>query len=487
MRRTFLIVLLVTLLLGVTTSTAWAAPLTEESATLDSLGEALGMLGLFAAMMAILAVGTEIVVDTIKIPLGFKSKVNYQQALDSLEKLLPGKLEKMEVGAQAERKLTDTIVAMRELLQPVGEAQKFLANLQEGKLKEASEQLRGWFKDNEGTNELATHIASRVTDGLTGVVHRVAQDLSVSSDVTQQITAALQSVVKQAAIGISGQIELQTAEELLSDSIKFLQTQTPTLIVEWIRTRIELLADQGVGKLMETFETQVKPQLEQLGLSDDQQNQLQQKLAQYLDGLEAGALRDIDAYLKALQDLLTQVEERRERTQSWLRKSWYWVRERLGWRSRAQLYEPTRERQVPTLKAENAAGWVMKRMDQQRDEEMSRVHWLRLISILVGIGLAYLLEIDTANLLPEQLGTLSSALSHSVGDYFKISTTAPVIGHVGAFFDQLTLGMIVSGLAASAGSTFWHDQLDRLQATKKVAGQLAELTSQTRQSGAGES
>lgn len=45
--------------------------------------------------------------------------------------------------------------------------------------------------------------------------------------------------------------------------------------------------------------------------------------------------------------------------------------------------------------------------------------------------------------------------------------------------------MIVSELAASAGSTFWHDQLDRLQITKKVVGQLSEMTSQTRQSGAG--
>jgi hypothetical protein len=46
--------------------------------------------------------------------------------------------------------------------------------------------------------------------------------------------------------------------------------------------------------------------------------------------------------------------------------------------------------------------------------------------------------------------------------------------------------MIVSGLAASAGSTFWHDQLDRLQVTKKVVGQLSEMTGQGQQSGAGE-
>jgi hypothetical protein len=33
--------------------------------------------------------------------------------------------------------------------------------------------------------------------------------------------------------------------------------------------------------------------------------------------------------------------------------------------------------------------------------------------------------------------------------------------------NPLTAGIVLAGLAASAGSSFWHDQLKRLQAVKK--------------------
>lgn len=486
MRRIPFIVLLTILLLGITTPIVWAAPPTQEPSALDSLGEALGILGLFAAMMAILAAGTEIVVDTIKIPLGFKSKMTYQEAMDNLEKLLPGKLEKLEVGAQAERQLTDTIAAMRELLQPVGDAQEFLNNLQEGKLKEATTQLLGWINVTDDVQKRASDVADRVTNGLTGVVGQVAQALSLSSDVTQQATTALTSVVKGAAAGISGQITPENAAEVLSEGVKFLQTWTPALVVEWVRTQTGLLADQGTGKLMEAFETQVKPQLKDLGFKDDQITEIGEKLHESLDKLEAGAMQDMETYLSALRDLLTQVEERREKTQSAVRKFWYWLLEKLGLRSRDASYQLKQDRQVPPLKAQTTAGWVMKRMDQQHDEEASRLRWLRLISVLVGIGLAYMLGINVADLLPAQLSALSGALNRSASEYIRVPTTLPALAWLGQFLSQLKLGMIVSGLAASAGSTFWHDQLDRLQIAKKVVGQISEVTRKTQQSGAEE-
>ncbi len=482
MKRTLFIVLSVILFLAITASPAWAAPLAEDPPnTLDTLGEALGVLGLFAAMMGILAVGTEIVVDTIKIPLGFKSKTNYKEALDNLEKLLPGKLEKLGVGAQAERQVTDTIGAMRELLKPVGEAQEFLDNLQQGNLKEASENLRDWFK-GVNTDELLDQIDDRVTTSLTAVVGRVGQELSLSNDVVQQVTTRVGSEVSNLVSGLSsGQID---AEKLLSDGIKFLQGgQVPFLIVEWVRTQIESLAKDGSGGLLKAFDEHVQPQLEALGLNKDQRDALREELKERLDGLEAGALRDMDTYLNALQDLLTQVENRRESTHSPFRKFWYWVRGKLGWKAHDKRYEPKQDRNVPSLKAETAAGWIMQRMDQQRDEESSRVLWLRLISVVIGIGLAYLLSIDAADLLPEQLlGGLIDKLAVTVNEVVNLSTTAPVIGAVGRFFEKLTLGMVVSGLAAAAGSTFWHDQLDRLQVAKKVVGQIGEVVGQKKQS-----
>jgi hypothetical protein len=37
-------------------------------------------------------------------------------------------------------------------------------------------------------------------------------------------------------------------------------------------------------------------------------------------------------------------------------------------------------------------------------------------------------------------------------------------------------GMVISGLAASAGSSFWHDQLGRMRAIKEAAHQLNALS-----------
>ena len=45
---------------------------------------------------------------------------------------------------------------------------------------------------------------------------------------------------------------------------------------------------------------------------------------------------------------------------------------------------------------------------------------------------------------------------------------------------RLDAGILLSGLAASAGSAFWHDQLDRLQVAKKAVGQVRAVVETVR-------
>ncbi len=106
------------------------------------------------------------------------------------------------------------------------------------------------------------------------------------------------------------------------------------------------------------------------------------------------------------------------------------------------------------LTPENAAGEIVKLADRHQDQEDSRLRWMRAISVAVGIILAYQLRVD-------------------VFDFLKIAL--PGIERINGTFrlpglpSDLTVGMILTGFAASAGSAFWHDQLDRLQTIKKQA------------------
>lgn len=83
-------------------------------------------------------------------------------------------------------------------------------------------------------------------------------------------------------------------------------------------------------------------------------------------------------------------------------------------------------------------------------DERKRIAILRGISAAIGIGLAFWLQIDSFSLLTDLLPK-------------------------GFIVDPL-LGMLVTGLAASAGSSFWHDMLGRVRATKEASQQVQEIT-----------
>lgn len=78
--------------------------------------------------------------------------------------------------------------------------------------------------------------------------------------------------------------------------------------------------------------------------------------------------------------------------------------------------------------------------------ERKRITILRIVSGAIGVVIAMLLKIDTFDIL---------------GSLFPIDVRNILTTPGGQFG-----GMIITGLAASAGSSFWHDQLGRLRAIK---------------------
>jgi hypothetical protein len=113
-----------------------------------------------------------------------------------------------------------------------------------------------------------------------------------------------------------------------------------------------------------------------------------------------------------------------------------------------------------------AASKLMAIETRDKNEEKKRLERLRFVSVLVALLLACLLQIDSADLLrdlfPAEANFLyitliaaDSALFAWLGNVLNIEMS------------PLTAGITLTGLAASAGSSFWHDQLNRLQAVKK--------------------
>lgn len=93
--------------------------------------------------------------------------------------------------------------------------------------------------------------------------------------------------------------------------------------------------------------------------------------------------------------------------------------------------------------------------DQYKIDERKRIAIMRMISALVAVAVAWILQIDSFELL---------------GDLFVKNGVAifnTPVAHVG--------GILLSGLAASAGSSFWHDQLGKVRAVKEATQKGQEI------------
>jgi hypothetical protein len=113
------------------------------------------------------------------------------------------------------------------------------------------------------------------------------------------------------------------------------------------------------------------------------------------------------------------------------------------------------------------AARVILELDRQHQEDQaSRVQWIRFTSVVIGILLAYLLHIDSADLLA---GLLPTTTTNFLGTELLRSRTYSLGLFNLTLTHGVTAGIILTGLAASAGSTFWHEQLSRLQTVKKAA------------------
>lgn len=94
--------------------------------------------------------------------------------------------------------------------------------------------------------------------------------------------------------------------------------------------------------------------------------------------------------------------------------------------------------------------------EQYASSQRQRITILRTLSAVIGIIIAFILDINTFNL----LGSMFSAE--------VLKSLATPAGHYG--------GLILTGLAASAGSSFWHDMIGRARNIKDTIKSVEGLT-----------
>ncbi len=120
------------------------------------------------------------------------------------------------------------------------------------------------------------------------------------------------------------------------------------------------------------------------------------------------------------------------------------------------LTEMGLEAQVNTVQKDIALKLATLRQ-KHASTEKSRITTLRFVSAIIGIIISWLLQINTFEI-------LSTLFSEDV----IVSLNTPV-GQIG--------GVVITGLAASAGSSFWHDMLGRVRNLKNLAEQTQKSMS----------
>lgn len=114
------------------------------------------------------------------------------------------------------------------------------------------------------------------------------------------------------------------------------------------------------------------------------------------------------------------------------------------------------EAQVNTVQKEIAIKLATLR-DRHAASQRQRITILRTLSAAVGILIAFVLQINTFDI----LGTLFS-------DEIMKSLSTP-LGQMG--------GIVLTGLSASAGSSFWHDMIGRARNIKDTIKSVEDMTS----------
>lgn len=101
--------------------------------------------------------------------------------------------------------------------------------------------------------------------------------------------------------------------------------------------------------------------------------------------------------------------------------------------------------------------------DVMINSERKRVFWLRIISIAIAIILSYQADIDALRTMIQAY----PALFDNMFGFYKSDDG----------WAKYHVGFIMTGIAAASGSSYWHDQLDKIRNLKYLQDRAKNITS----------
>ncbi len=551
-----------TLTVSLGTQTLAPASLVVETALPPSVAQLFAGLGLFAAIMAIMALGTEVVIELGKFFLGMKSKVTAMEAFDQLKKELPGQLNQLGVDdATIQKALGTTFQNMGQVLQPGQDWASVYAKIQAGLLGDAftSLQKMGMLNPQLAVTDAAlVQFKGQARVGVQRGLALLKQRLPLPGEALDALQARLLTHVDAAVPG-NAAATLQTMLNALQETVLAYE---PEWTRDWLLSQAGGLLSQSKNDILAQADANVFQTLEGLGLQEPSIQQLRELFSQKLDSAWQVLQENTNRYADGVKSLLVAVEVQRNDYQSPVRKLWrrlrgsqlplwgaalalgavllglslllrwqwqpfqsrwlgslvwsallgaaawgaaaglqarfaragsiplqagepaggslgYFLRYVLerGWNSlmgrgaapeHAQKYgevDPQLLEELNSLTPQTIASTLLSREEKHQDEETSRIRLLRIISIAVGTYLAYKLQIDAAVYLNFAVPGIAAQVNS-----VSLHTLLP-----GVIPDHFTVGIVLTGLSASAGSKFWRDLLGRLEASRGKAEDAAKL------------
>ncbi len=464
-------------------------PSTPGDSFFDGVGAIFAILGVYVVTMFTMAIGTEIIVDIFKgilgKPLGLKSQPNSRKTLAEYQAFLPGQLEDLGVSAEAKLKIEKQINQLNKLLAPAFTAETVVNHLRQQEFTAALAAL--------GLENIGDDTINQVKDVTQQELQKVIEQIDTTTSLGKAVQVALErgdllDKANKAIDRLARQATAVTPDQVYQATATVVTGEIAEGVTAWTRAYFNSLQEDSYEAAKAAYENQLRPQLISFGLPPNVQQQITDQFENYLENLNT--YRGTDVYLESLNRLLHELEAQRDEVQSWIGQMW---RRLVNWVKRLLIRSPRMQHPRlapvtynPSIKDSTEA--AAKLLDLERKEkelESKRIRRTRFISVLFGIFIAYILQIDSADLLQDLFPEGSNFLTLTLLPDSFVMWLQSTFRLEQVF--NVTAGVILTGLAASAGSGFWHDQLSRLQSVKKGVEQaqaaLQPIIIQTRDNG----
>ena len=444
-----------------TESYAEPTDVVAQDGLFDGLASIFAVLGVYIVTMFTMAIAVEVVVDIFKVSFGMKSKPSARKTLAEYANLLPGTLDDLGASAEAQAKLNQQIKAIDQLLQPAFQAEDVIVHLRNKEFNEAFNSAFGADAQGKWVNDARNLLKDHLDTAVNSVETHSPLGKTIQATVVNNLDKIVDAAAKDAAN--------LTPEEVYNKSMVLVNGEFAKATSAWADAKLNELQKVPYETAESIYNFQIKPEIEKSGLSENIQNALDKQFSTYLGHLQKFKVGE--AYLDALNQLLLDVEK--ERDELYTRVSYWWLKLKRWTRRQFSRIFPslknpprTQKRNIIIEEPIVAANRLMEIDERDKQENKIRISQLRFISVVVGILLAYILKVDSADLLGELFSNSTNFL-----DITLIAENSALLQWVhntfGVQAPAVTAGVLLTGLGASAGSNFWHQQLNRLESIKQ--------------------